>query len=313
MRLSVLSQQCVVVALSFASIGSLARAEEPTLTSNPAPFIYGGEPSATCNFPATVALSGGWYHEFMCSGTLVHPQIVVYASHCGASINSIMFGESVDTPARTVVPEHCEVYPERDIYDGTDWAYCKLAKPINDIPVTPILMGCEQEVLQEGKTVYLVGFGEDDEGNAGVKRQAVAVQHQVEGGKAWIGGDGKDECFGDSGSSAYVQLTPGSPGMLGDNTWRVYSITSYTPASAGAACGAGTFHSLIPNAVPWIEEASGIDITPCHRADGTWDPGPECTDFPMDPAGQGGEWENSCQAGLVGPAGATCGAAYKAR
>ena len=41
--------------------------------------IYGGTTVPVCGWPSTVELGGA------CSGTLVHPQVVIYASHCGAS------------------------------------------------------------------------------------------------------------------------------------------------------------------------------------------------------------------------------------
>ena len=299
MRISALASSVVFFGLVAAAHAS------PPLT----PKVWGGEPSKTCNFPATVALAG--WSGFKCSGTLVHPQVVVYAAHCGSDISAIMFGENADSPTKRIVPDRCKVYPRHRVTDGTDWAYCVLPEPVTDVPVTPILMGCERGVLQEGKEVYLVGFGEDDDGNYGAKRQAVAVQHQIEDNKAWIGGDGKDECFGDSGSSAYVQLSADPEAdYQGDDTWRVYSITSYTPRDVGAACGRGTFHSLIPSAVPWIEKDSGLDVTPCHDADGTWNPGPTCYGFPREPAVQSGAWETSCQVGATGGASRTCGASY---
>jgi hypothetical protein len=62
--------------------------------------------------------------------------------------------------------------------------------------------------------------------------------------------------------------------------------------------------------IGWIEESSGIDITPCHDADGTWDPGPDCGHFATSLDRTTGTWATGCSApGAVsaGPS-QTCGA-----
>src|SRR5690606_20280045 len=41
------------------------------------PLIYGGQATETCEWPSTVSMAGN------CTGTLVHPEIVFYAGHCG--------------------------------------------------------------------------------------------------------------------------------------------------------------------------------------------------------------------------------------
>jgi hypothetical protein len=59
----------------------------------------------------------------------------------------------------------------------------------------------------------------------------------------------------------------------------------------------------------WFEQDSGTDLTPCHDANGTWNPGPGCEGFPLQPATGGGAWP-SCNVGAVSGAASTCGDAY---
>src|SRR5688572_9042182 len=68
--------------------------------------IYGGAPVGACGWPTTVSLGGS------CTGTLVHPQVVLYAAHCGDDYSSIRFGEKVSGGGgRNVATSFCEVYP----------------------------------------------------------------------------------------------------------------------------------------------------------------------------------------------------------
>ena len=49
--------------------------------------ITGGVEARACQWPTTVQLNG-------CSGTLVHPMVVVTASHCGTEHKTAIFGET---------------------------------------------------------------------------------------------------------------------------------------------------------------------------------------------------------------------------
>ncbi|WP_293256177.1 trypsin-like serine protease [Nannocystis sp.] len=107
--------------------------------------------------------------------------------------------------------------------------------------------------------------------------------------EVFIGGDGMDACNGDSGGPAFLRLDDGS--------WRSFGIVSY-----GSPCGEGTYYSQLHLQLPWLEAASGIDLTPCGDADGNWAPSALCTDFPIGRPGTGGsrgpvtDWSASCGA-----------------
>jgi hypothetical protein len=252
--------------------------------------IYGGGPVGACDWPTTVSLGG-------CTGTLVHPEVVIYAAHCGG-ISEVFLGDSVYEQGRTVYPEFCDVYPGGGPGYGNDWAVCKLSEAITDIPVTPPLMGCETELLVEGQPVWIVGFGNTDDGNFGVKYEAQTVFHYIQNDEAFVGGGGIDTCQGDSGGPVYIQLEDGS--------WRAFGITSY-----GDGCGGGGWYSMMHTGMQWFEETTGVDITPCHDADGTWNPGAQCTGFPMDPGTGAGSWP-SCDAGALSSWSASCGEPFMA-
>ncbi|MFO0635502.1 MAG: trypsin-like serine protease [Nannocystaceae bacterium] len=249
--------------IAVALVSSPAWVHAGALAPERAPqHIYGGGPSAECAWPTTVSLGG-------CTGTLVQLEVVIYAAHCG-EISEVFFGNLIDEQGRTVYPEFCQVYPGGGPGGGNDWAVCKLSEAVTDIPITPPLMGCETELLVEGQEVWLVGFGNTDDGNFGVKYEAKTTFGYIQNDEAFVGGDGVDTCQGDSGGPIFIQLDDGS--------WRAFGITSY-----GDGCGGGGWYSMMHTGMQWFEDTTGVDLTPCHDADGHVEPGPACTGFPMAP------------------------------
>jgi MYXO-CTERM domain-containing protein len=235
---------------------------------------------------------------------LVHPSIVTTAAHCGTNHKTAYFGETRANPARSVPIDWCRTYSGARVPGHlTDWAFCKLKTPVRDLPIVPILMGCETEILKPGQKVVVAGFGANATGpddGSGVKRWVETTINEGDMGHGiQVGGMGKAPCFGDSGGPAFVQLADGS--------WRVFGIDS---SGLSQDCRDGDRMALIHPAVPWIEKTSGIDITPCHDADGTWNPSRACKSFSLAPSSEGRTWKTGCaESGMSGPA-STCGKAF---
>ncbi len=227
------------------------------------PRIFNGEETELCAWPTTVAVSGG---GSLCTGTLIHPMIVMYAAHCGASGKSIKFGEKTIT-GKTITPEMC-VTNTGYSSQGNDWAFCKLYEPVTDIPFTPTPYGCETSILKPGASIAIAGFGNTNgDVGSGTKRWGMTTLTSVNFGAniATLGGSGLPSvCSGDSGGPAFIRYPDGS--------WHAFGIASTVTGGCG---GYGT-HSLIPGAVEWVEANSGIDVTPCFDDAGEWDAGPQC-------------------------------------
>lgn len=276
--------------------------EDPGLTGAPEwPIVYGGQAAGVCEWPQAIAFNN-------CSGTLVHPQLVLYAAHCGTNKTNVRFGNKVNGASRTVAVDYCRAHPNANgQVSHWDYAYCRLAQPVNDVDPTPPAMGCELEEIEGGETeVAIVGFGQTNNSGFGTKHWATTVvqsdpYEQPNSGLIAIGEGGKTICFGDSGGSTFWQHPDGS--------WRALAITSGINGNCGTGVG---IHILMDWTIEWVEEESGMDISPCFDADGTWNPNPSCTGFATDPGNGAGNWNNGCSTGQVGGSIESCGPAYDA-
>ena len=289
-----------------ASLAALLLVSRPSWagpeTIGPAPAgIYGGEISASCAWPSVVSLTSS---QGACTGTLIHPELVVYAAHCGDSFVSVEFGDTRSAVfGRSVWTQDCRIHHVVDngnLGSGQDIAFCRLAEPVTDVAIVPPLMGCETSVIYPGAEVVAVGFGEAEDGTFDVKREVTINVNQV-GVEVSAGGLGQGTCQGDSGGPLFIKL---KTELNGDDTWRVFGVTSFGPPG----CEGGANFGLMYDNMAWLESESGLDLTPCTDAAGNWDPDSRCTYFPLEPGLGGGSWEAACEVGPLAPELAqTCG------
>lgn len=281
------------LALLCLSLPAMASTGEQT-----EPRIFNGTLAENCQWPMSVTMNGS-----QCSATLVHPEVVISAAHCladGGAPSEIRFGERLNAAKRTIPVDFCVWNPEYNYPEvgGHDYGACKLAKPVYDVPTAPIVYGCEEGIIRAGTEVALAGFGIIvDGGQHGTKYwgETVLITDVLPDGAVNLGGPpGITACSGDSGGPAFVKYP--------DESWHVFGIASGAPT-----CGTGpAIYATMHTHVPWFEEELGIDITPCHDVDGTWNPTPKCQAFPLDPLDSSGDWDDGCPSALSGSS-ATCG------
>jgi hypothetical protein len=238
---------------SVESAGSVASSADPVIR---------GHAVEEGDFRAVVSLGG-------CTGTLVHPAVVVYADHCGTAMASVRFGSSAETPERVVAVDHCRSLPGAKLGDGTDLAFCVLAERVLEIEPERIMAGCELEDLAVGTPVTFVGFGVDRErGSYGEKRYGTSRIASV-GDELILEPGGADTCRGDSGGPVFVSRVEPD----GTVQRRLVGVTS---AGTDSECGEGVGHYVNVTAkLDWLESASNFDLSPCFSA-GTWSPTPAC-------------------------------------
>lgn len=310
--------------LLIASTPALAEAEQKTEETR----VIGGTKVETCGFPNVVSLDRG---GMGCSGTLVHPKLVMTAAHCfmmGGTAKKVHFGERRGSQSRTAKVEKCVPHPswkKTKEVGGTDIAYCVLAEEVTDVPITPILMGCETDVLKKGTPVVIAGYGltrppwNDENGSSeelasyadGVKHWAeTRYIETLETGElkaAIVGSKGKQGCKGDSGGPVFVKLPKEKYGEQAG--WRVFGVTSGQRSDTDPECTTGTgTYAIMHEWIETIEKETGLDLTPCFDADGTWNPGPDCHSAPRELSSTaGGSWPGSCEAGPLTGKITSCG------
>lgn len=251
--------------------------------------IVGGSAVPECGWPTTVSTGG-------CTATLVHPQAISTAQHCGAP-SAIQFGENGNGP--TVGVGAC-------VGDGSaDAMLCQLNEAVTELPVTPVLFGCELDTyLQVGAPVAMAGFGQTSFGQGGgTKLWAAQTIAAVEPGRVIVGdpGDGTSPCPGDSGGPVFIQV--------GDGSWR--TIGTVLSGTTGIPCNSAADFQRLDPVVGNFEMQTGLDITPCFDGQtGAWDAGPECGGFFAGDHNGSGTWSDWCSGTAAGGLSDECGAAF---
>src|SRR5688572_20997995 len=97
---------CLLVACGAATAEDTSVADQP---------IFGGLPTAECEWEAVAFL------DDRCTGTFVAPNVIVYAAHCGESV------ERAWTGSETIPVSWCSVFPDFGLGTGTDVAFCVTA------------------------------------------------------------------------------------------------------------------------------------------------------------------------------------------
>jgi hypothetical protein len=297
---------CLIATLAsdIASASPPAEGTPGSVESEPLdPLIAFGEPAAQCAWPSTVAVLGDGGE--VCSGTLIHPEVVLFSGSCGNNQTTVHFGENILAGGRQIQAESCvrigQGYP-----DNVDWGYCHLSEPVVDIPIIPPIFGCEWSFVQVGAPVVLVGFGATEQDIPGIKHWAETsiIEASIatdESGEIVVGPQGQGSaapCLGDG--PVYIGVSDGSWRLLGA------SVSSDDCANPPPE----TIVTLPKWGLQFAEIGTNEDFYPCHQL-GAWAPEPSCSDFDAQAPGVGsGTWANWC-AGTprLGPS-TSCGPAW---
>ncbi|WP_437959444.1 S1 family peptidase [Sorangium sp. So ce119] len=272
-------QRAGLTAAAVAMLGcsGAASSSADDVVAHAAP-IYNGAP--------TSAWSGVVALDEVCTGVLIHPEVVLYAAHCGTGFVSARASSGA---SRAV--DACWMHPEAAFY-GTDIAICRLAEAFDDVEVIPPVLGCEEDAITPGADVLMVGYGahDDQDHGLGIKRAAPAKIEDV-GAEIVVRSAGVGTCAGDSGGPALVRVD--------GRAWRVAGVLS---AGETYDCGDGpSYYTPVAGFVQWIEQQTRCDVSPCGAPSGQWAPSPDCRDH------DGAAAEDPVAGRVSGPFSSTCG------
>lgn len=286
---------------STLALSLCAFSTSPVLASEasaPTSRVLNGETVPECGF-APVAYIGN------CTATLVHPEIVLHAQHCGKP-KSISLTHGGGGGIKLDV-DYCKTFPGA-WSTAKDFAFCKLKTPVTEVPPIPVAFGCEVDKVVKDVDIVHCGFGANGGSGSGNKGF---------GTKRWgankLGGLKKSgeyttlstapskivSCAGDSGGPLLMRME--------DKTWRVIGVAS--TINGGGCSGSSSYnsYSLTAPGVAWVEKESGVDITPCFDPDGTWNPTKDCGKFYMGDHEGHGTWKDGCKGTPVSGFSSTCG------
>jgi secreted trypsin-like serine protease len=267
---------CLVGAVSALGCSNAVVVDErPAESVQP---ILNGDPPSRPEHAAVVSLHNlfkqgqSWFvnPQIYCSGTLIAPRVVLTAGHCAAGKQASKVAVYVGNEPAVDITSHLYQVTEILVHPGyssssllNDIALLRLASDVTETAPVPHLPASSALSSSDvGGVLNFAGFGDDENGNFGVKLQVdgelagfgcghpscfgsvnPATQIWYYQDAAHNGGTEEGPCFGDSGGPAFVYRGSGAyggPFVAGITSWGDNACTEY-----GVSTRVDAFQSFI--------------------------------------------------------------------
>jgi secreted trypsin-like serine protease len=277
----------------LAALSACASGDAATELAAQREAIVNGHAASSDETWGTVGiLAGHQQEEWLCTGTLIQPDLIVTAAHClfepgdhktRASWMKVVAGsKNVDDPDEDEQYEVARVLPHPGALDelptedeaglGTykDIALIRTTKAIDQVDTINILSAdAFDQALSPGASVIVSGYGRREVDLQGVSSKdgllyvgEATFQRRTDaeflaGGES---GNEADTCPGDSGGPVYVEQD--------DEMYLVGATSRGRDDFPDAECGKGGVYTIVPKYQSWIDESASHD----DLGSGAWTP-----------------------------------------